>query len=97
MTRGFYGHRGYRHGGFRHGGFGRGFGFGGFGGPFIGGLAGGLLGSALFDGFEEAIHRTMVIHMPRIRTTVIRHMDIIDRFINLKKRMETIYRYPCVF
>lgn len=40
------GHRGYRRD------FGRGFGFDGFGfgGPFLGGLAGGLLGSVLFPG-----------------------------------------------
>ena len=50
MTRGFYGNRGYRHGGYRNVGFGRG--FGGFGSPFIGGLAGGLLGSVLFDTFD---------------------------------------------
>lgn len=45
LPRGFYGYRGFRPG------FRRGFyGFGGFGSPFIGGLAGGLLGSALIGG-----------------------------------------------
>jgi hypothetical protein len=45
----------------------------------------------------EAIRRTMVIHMPRIRTTAIRHMDIIDRINKFKKRLETNNRFPGIF
>jgi hypothetical protein len=45
----------------------------------------------------EDIRRTMVIHMPLIRITVIRLMDIIDRINKFKKRLKTFNRFPGVF
>ena len=90
MPRGFDGHGGFGRG-FGHGGFGRGFGFDGlgFGGPFLGGLAGGLLGSALFPGYGYGGYPPYYggypyypIHHTAIR--IIHHTDITGH-INIEK------------